>query len=153
MGNGLTSARMTKFIPEVPRFVLGFVLFAFGLAGLLHLLPQQPPMEGAAGVYMAGLTGSYLFTLVKATEVVVGALLLSNRLVPLALTIAAPVLINIAAFHAFYAPAGLGMAAVLIAAAAYTAWRHRAVFAPMFAVASRRDLGRGALDVASGAAR
>lgn len=144
---------MTKYLSEVPRFVLGFVLFAFGLAGLLHLLPAQPPMEGPAGVYMAGLTGSYLFTLVKATEVLAGALLLSNRFVPLALTIAAPVLVNIAAFHALYAPAGLGLPVVLVAAAAFTAWKHRAAYAPMFAVASRRDLGRGTLEVASGAAR
>ena len=63
MGNGLTSARMTKYLSEVPRFVLGFVLFAFGLAGLLHLLPAQPPMEGPAGLRAAILKNQRAFVL------------------------------------------------------------------------------------------
>lgn len=122
---------MSKFFSAVPRVVLGLVFTAFGLAGLLHLLPSQPPIPGAGGVYMAGLTGTYLFTLVKLTEVVAGLMLLSNRFVPLALTLLAPVLVNIFAFHALYAPAGLGMPVVLVAAELFLAWKYRAVFAPM----------------------
>lgn len=80
---------------------------------------------------MGGLAGSYLLTLVKLTEVVAGALLLSNRFVPLALVIVAPLLVNIAAFHLFYAPSGLGVAAVLLGAELSLAWKHRSAFAPM----------------------
>ena len=45
-----------------------------------------------------------------------GALLPSNRYVPLALVLLAPVTVNIVAFHAFLAPsgAGVGMAAVVL---------------------------------------
>jgi hypothetical protein len=68
---------------------------------------------------------------VKLTEVITGALLLSNRFVPLALVIAAPVLLNIAAFHAFYAPSGLALPMLMIAASIFVAWKHRAVFAPL----------------------
>lgn len=124
---------MSKIAAAFPRVFLGAVFFLFGLAGLFHLLPAQPPMEGAAGLYMTGMTGSYLFTLVKLTEVVAGALLLSNRFVPLALAIAAPVLINIFAFHAFYAPAGLVLPVLLLAAEVFVVWKHRAAFAPMLA--------------------
>ena len=109
---------------------LGLVFVGFGPAGLLNLLPAQP-MTGPAALFMEGMHGSYLFTLVKATEVVAGLMLLSNRFVPLALTLLAPVLVNIAAFHALYAPKGLGMVVVLLAAELHLAWKYRAAFVPM----------------------
>lgn len=121
---------MSKILAALPRILLGFILFSSGVAGLLNLIPPQP-LEGPGALYMTGLSGSYLITLVKLTEVGVGALLLSNRFVPLALVIAAPVLINIGAFHALYAPSGLAVPVVMIAAALFVAWQHRAAFAPM----------------------
>lgn len=121
---------MNKILPHIPRVFLGAIFFLFGLAGLLHLIPRQE-MEGAAAVYMAGLSGTYLFTLVKVTEVAVGALLLSNRFVPLALVLLAPVMVNIVGFHLFYAPSGLAMPIVLLAAQVYLAWQHRAAFSSM----------------------
>jgi hypothetical protein len=45
-----------------------------------------------------------LLPLIFGTQVIVGALLLSNRFVPLALALIAPVIVNIVAFHAFVAP-------------------------------------------------
>ena len=68
----------------------------------------------------------------KLTEIAAGPLLLSNRFVAVALVIIAPVLVNIAGFHAFYAPSGLAVPIVLIAAELWLAWKHRAAFAPMF---------------------
>ena len=137
---------MNKILAAVPRFVLGFVLFASGLAGLLHLIPAQT-LEGPAALYMTGLTGSYLFTLVKVTEVATGALLLSNRFVPLALVVAAPVLINILAFHSLYAPSGLAVPVVLLASALFVAWKHRAAYAALLApkleVAASSGTARG----------
>jgi hypothetical protein len=97
---------------------------------LLNKIPPQT-FEGPAGLYMAGLTGSYLIMFVKLTEVATGLLLLSNRFVPLALVIAAPVLLNIAAFHAFYEPSGLALPVLMIAASIFVAWKHRAVFSPL----------------------
>ncbi len=125
---------MKKIVSALPRVLLGFILFASGLAGLLNLIPPPPePMQGAAALYMSGLGGTYLITLVKLTEVAVGALLLANRFVPLALVIIAPVVINITAFHLFYAPSGLAVPVVMIAAQLYVAWQHRAAFAPVLA--------------------
>lgn len=123
---------MMKILAALPRVALGAVLLMSGIAGLLHLAPDQV-LAGPAGVFMAGLTGSYLFTLVKLTEVAAGALLLSNRFVPLALAVIAPVLINIAAFHLLYAPSGLPVPIVLIAAELSLVWKYRAAFAPMLA--------------------
>jgi hypothetical protein len=70
---------------------------------------------------------------VKGTELVAGALLLSNRFVPLALAILAPVLVNIVAYHAFLAPSGIGIGLVLVALTLYLAWSYRAAYRPMLA--------------------
>jgi len=79
----------------------------------------------------------YMFPLIKGTEAVAGALLLANRFVPLTLVILAPVIVNIFAFHAFLAPAELGLAAALVGIELYLAWTHRRAFAPLLASQSR----------------
>ena len=85
---------------------------------------------------MGALAASgYFFPLLKATEVIAGLLLLSGQRVPLALTVLAPVVVNISAFHLFLAPEGLGMAAVLVALEIYLAWTQRAAFAPLVGLA------------------
>ena len=121
---------MKKILSALPRVLFGLVLFLSGVAGLLNKIPPQP-LEGAGALYMSGLGGTYLITLVKLTEVTAGALLLANRFVPLALVIIAPVVINITAFHLFYAPSGLAVPVLMIAAQIYVAWQHRAAFAPV----------------------
>jgi len=118
-------------LPTLARTVLGLAFFVFGLNGFLHFLPQ-PPMSGPAGDFAGAMAAAgYLFPLVKGTEVIVGLLLLTNRYVPLALTILAPVMVNILAFHAFLAPAGLGLPLVLAALGVYLAYAHRESFAPV----------------------
>lgn len=122
-----------RHLPTIARVLLGLMFFVFGLMGLLHRVP--PPKdampEGAMAFAVAmGETG-YLMLLVKATEALAGALLLANRFVPLALTILAPVIVNIVAFHAFLAPAGLPVTLVLAALELYLAWAYRSAFRPM----------------------
>jgi hypothetical protein len=111
------------------------VFFVCGLDGFLHFLPQPsaPPSEGAMAFGMALFKAGYMFPLIKGTEVAAGALLLSNRLVPLALIVIAPVIVNIFAFHAFLAPDGVALAAVIVALELYLAWVHRAAYRPLFA--------------------
>ena len=113
------------------RLLLGAVFAVFGLNGFLHFIPQPPP-AGLAAVFLGGLGASgYFFPLLKGTEVIVGLLLLSNRFVPLALTVLAPVVVNIVAFHAFLAPAGIALPLVIAALGVYLAYTERAVFAPL----------------------
>jgi len=114
-------------LPAVTRILLGTVFFVFGLNGFLAFLPQ-PPMPAAAGAFVGGLAGSgYFFPLLKATELAAGTLLLANRFVPLALTVLAPIVINIVAFHLVLAP-NLPMVVFLLAAEIYLAWSYRAAF-------------------------
>ncbi len=122
---------LTSKLPTVARFLLGGIFFIFGLNGFLHFAPV-PPMPGPAGEFLGAMVGTgYLFSLVKGTEVVAGALLLSGRFVPLAVTLLAPVLVNIVAFHAALAPAGIGVPLLLLAAELYLAWSYREAFAPL----------------------
>jgi len=115
------------------RLALGFVFFSSGLMGLLNLLPPpSEPMPQGAMAFGAALMGTgYMFPLIKATETVAGALLLSNCFVPLALVLLAPVLVNIALFHAFLTPGQMGMPVALVCVELFLAWKQRAAYRPL----------------------
>jgi uncharacterized membrane protein YphA (DoxX/SURF4 family) len=122
---------ISRLAPNATRILLGLVFFVFGLNGFLQFLPQ-PPMPPAAGAFMGGLAAAgYMFPLIKGVEVVGGALLLSNRFVPLALALVAPNVVNIVLFHAILAPAGLPVALFVLALEVFTAWSYRNAYAPM----------------------
>jgi hypothetical protein len=126
------------------RLLLGAAFTVFGLNGFLHFIPMPAP-TGLAAVFMGGLGATgYMFPLIKGTEVVAGLLLLSNRFVPLALTILAPVVVNIVAFHAFLAPAGLALPLALTALGIYLAYTERAVFAPVLQARSSDSVPQSA---------
>src|SRR6185436_13940193 len=111
------------------RCALGFVFFSAGLMGLLNVMPPpSEPMPPGALAFGAAMMGTgYLFPLIKGTETLAGALLLSNRFVPLALTLLAPVLVNIVAFHSMLSP-GLGLPLTVLALQLYLAYSYRAQY-------------------------
>ena len=118
-------------VPTVARVLLGVVFLVFGLNGFFHFLPQPPLAPGAIG-FVGGLASAgYFFPLLKATEVVAGLLLLVG-FVPLALTMLAPIVVNIVAFHLFLAPGNWAVVGFVLAAEVYLAVVHRAAFAPLF---------------------
>lgn len=122
---------LLAYVPTAARILLGLIFFVFGLNGFLHFMPIPAPPEGAAADFMAGLAGTgYFFPLLKATEVAVGLALLTNRFVPLALVVLAPITVNITAYH-LLAPAGLPMALAIVVLQLTVAWHHRATFAPL----------------------
>jgi uncharacterized membrane protein YphA (DoxX/SURF4 family) len=135
-----STATITRYLAPCARVLLGLVFLVCGLDGFLHFFPQptEPPspaaMKFAVGLFETG----YMFPLIKGTEVVVGALLLANRLVPLALVLIAPVVVNIFAFHAFLAPSGVVIASALVALELYLAWVYRSAYRPLFALRPAR---------------
>jgi uncharacterized membrane protein YphA (DoxX/SURF4 family) len=132
-------------LPVVARVLLGAVFLVFGLNGFLHFLPQPPaPPRAMAFAGALGASG-YFFPLLKATEVVAGALLLLG-FVPIALTLLAPIIVNIVAFHLFLAPGNYAVVGLVLAAEIYLAVVHRSAFAPLFVRAAARG---GAAKVAS----
>jgi uncharacterized membrane protein YphA (DoxX/SURF4 family) len=123
----------TKVI-HAARILLGLIFVVFGLNGFFHFIPQ-PPMSGPPADFAGAMIATgYLFQLLKGTEVIAGALLLSGRLVPLALTVLAPVVVNIVAFHLFLAPSGLPLPLVIVALGVFLAWSYRSAFAGVLRV-------------------
>ncbi|HMJ51189.1 MAG TPA: DoxX family protein [Polyangiaceae bacterium] len=132
--DGSTAKPLRRHLITASRVLLGCIFLVFGLNGFLNFLPQPANVpEGALAFGGALFKTGYMFPLIKGTEIVVGALLLSNRFVPLALALVAPIVVNIFAFHAFLAPAGVGLAAVIVALEAYLAWTYRDAYQPMLA--------------------
>lgn len=133
-----------RHVPTVARILMGLLFLSAGVSGVLIAvgvlpMPQSstPMSEGAAALFGALMKTGYLFLLVKGTEAIVGALLLSNRFVPLALALIAPVVVNIVAFHAFLAPSGLGLALAVLALEVYLAWAYREAYRPMLSPRAR----------------
>jgi hypothetical protein len=114
---------------------MGLPLFVFGLNGFLNFIPQPstPLPEGAMAFAGALMNTGYMMQLIGATLLIVGALLLSNRFVPLALTLFAPFIVNSIAFHIFLEPSGLIMAGIFLGLELYLAWVYRKAFGPMLA--------------------
>jgi putative oxidoreductase len=104
---------MKKIVP-VARILLALIFLVFGLNGFLHFLPAPPP-PGLAGQYFTVLFVSHYLVLVFLIQTIGGILLLVNRFVPWALTLLAPVIVNILMFHFLMAPAGLPLALVTTA--------------------------------------
>ena len=89
-----------KYIFVIARVLLGLVFTVFGLNAFLHFFPT-PPVPGLAGQFMGALLGSHYYVIAFGTEIIGGAMLLSNRYVPLALALLGPVIVNILSFHLF----------------------------------------------------
>jgi hypothetical protein len=132
-----------RYAPIVLRYLVGIIFFVFGLNGFLHFLPM-PPLEGPAGAFLGALVASgYLFQLVKAVEVAAAVMLLANRFVPLALTLLAPIVVNIFLFHSVLTPVNPVAVFVLLAEIAL-AWFYRDAFRPMLAAQVKPSVPEGA---------
>jgi hypothetical protein len=121
---------MSKIIPAA-RTLLGLGFTAFALNYFVPFLPAPPPPPAEALAFLGVFATSGFLTLVKVVELGAGLLLLSNRFVPLALALLAPVIVGITAFHVLLAPAGLSIALVFLVLELVAAWGYRNAFAPM----------------------
>ena len=121
---------MQRIIPAL-RILLGLGFVVFAANYFVPFLPAQEPPPEAALPFLGAFAGSGFLTLVKVIELGAGLLLLSNRFVPLALALLAPIIVGIVAFHALLAPAGMGIAIAFLVLELALAWGYRAAFAPM----------------------
>jgi hypothetical protein len=129
-----------KIFTTIARVLLGLLFFVFGLNGFLQFI-KQPPPTGIALQFLGALAMSREFAVIFAIQVIGGALLLSNRFVALALTLLAPIIVNIVLFHAFMAPEGLPLAVVAVALWLVVFFRVRGAFAGLFQ--SKAPFGNG----------
>jgi putative oxidoreductase len=122
----------TSKITIVLRSLLGFIFVAAPLATAFHLAPQ-PELPPAAAAFAGALAGTgYMLPLLWSTEIAAGVLLLSGLMVPLALLMLAPVIVNIVAFHLFLNPGGFMPAIIVTALELLLTWRYRLSFEPLF---------------------
>src|SRR5664280_1214105 len=133
---GADRKSFTRHLPAIARILMGLMFFVFGLNGFLHFIPQPKTAmpEGAVAFVGALMNSGYMMPMVSGTQVIVGALLLANRFVPLALALIAPVIVNIISFHAFLEPSGAALAGVVLVLELYLAWVYRGVYRPMLAL-------------------
>jgi hypothetical protein len=102
-----------KIAGTIARYLLGIIFLVFGANGFLHFIPLPPP-PGLAGQFMGALFASHFLVVVYLLQLIPGILLLAGRYVALALVLLGPVIVNIFLFHAFLAPEGLPLAAVVV---------------------------------------
>jgi len=109
-----------KKVTLIARILLGLVFFASGVA---FFFTTPPPMEGAMADFFKGMAATqYFFYLLKGTEILCGLFLIAGVLVPLALVVLAPIVLNIFLVHAFMMPDGLPIALAMGALQVYLAF-------------------------------
>ena len=121
-----------NYLPATARVLLGVVMLFTGVNKIFWFVPM-PHMSPALTAFMDALKATgYFLPFLGIVEATGGALLLINRFVPLAITILAPVLVNILSVHTFLDASGLPLALILIVLDVYLAWVNRDAFRPMF---------------------
>ena len=119
-----------KYAILIARILLGLGMLAAGVMNILHLNKQSMP--GDAGLFVSLLATHGYMTVVALIMVVGGLLLLVGRFVPLGLTLLGPVIVNILLFHAFFAPAGLPIALLLVLIELFLMFAYRLAFRGIF---------------------
>lgn len=123
----------TRYLTATARVLMGLAFLTSGLNGFLHFIPEPKKAlpDGAMAFAVALMNTGYMMPLIFGTMAVVGALLLANRFVPLALALIAPFIVNSVAFHLFLEPSGRIMAGIFLAFELYLAWAYRGAYRSM----------------------
>lgn len=123
----------TRFFPPIARVLLALLFLLFGLNGFLNFMPMPKDIpQDIITVSMALMKAGYM-NVVSAVEILVALLLLTNRFVPLALALLAPILVGILTFHIALQPATIGPGILVTLLELYLAWSYRRAFCPMLA--------------------
>lgn len=131
-----------RYVILVCRLLLGLMFFVLGLNNILGFLKMPPPQNPDAMTFMTILHVSHWMTFVGAVMTIAGLLLLVNRFVPLAVTLLAPVIVNILLYHALLWPHGAALAIVaLVLELALVATYFRS-FTPLLAMNPEADTHR-----------
>jgi hypothetical protein len=93
--------------------------------------------EGVVALMGGFMKSGYMMPLIFGTQTLVGALLLLNCFVPLALALIAPVIVNIIAFHVFLMPSTIAPGIVVLVLELYLVWSYRKVYLPMLAMRAK----------------
>ena len=120
-----------RIVTAIVRMLLGLMFLVFGLNGFLNFMPAPKDLPPDVITVSTGLMKGGYLSVVAATEVIVALLLLTNRFVPLALALLAPIVVGIITFHVAVAPQTIGPGIVVLVMELYLAWAYRGAFSPM----------------------
>ena len=116
----------------IVRSLLGLLFLFASVSYFLHLFPK-PELTGPMKVFNEGLDASgYIMNVVKAVELICGALFITGRFVPLASVVIFPITINIVLTHTFLAPEGLPVALFVLLANLFLAYAYRSHYKGLF---------------------
>jgi putative oxidoreductase len=115
----------------ITRTLMG-LMFIFASVTYLFKLITPPPMEGAMGVFNAGLEASvYIMPTVKVLELLCGLAFVSGKFVRLATVVIFPIIVNIVGVHLFLEPSGLVVAIPLLLINLFLAYYYRDSYKPL----------------------
>src|SRR5262245_62590966 len=120
-----------RIVTAIVRILLGVMFLVFGLNGFLNFMPAPKDMPQEILTVMGSLMKAGYMTVVSGAEVLIAVLLLTNRFVPLALALLAPMIVGILTFHIFMAPATIGPGIFVTVMELYLAWAYRGAFRSM----------------------
>jgi len=117
--------KLVQWGKEAPRMLLGALFLFTGLNAFFSF--YQPPEPSTASInFLMGLNSAvYFFPLLKLVEVLCGFLLVVKRYTVLALTMLAPIVVNIVAFHVYLDPVNYFFAALSTALYCVVVWQNR----------------------------
>jgi uncharacterized membrane protein YphA (DoxX/SURF4 family) len=120
-----------RIVTAIVRILLGIMFLVFGLNGFLNFIKPNPPPPPEIMNVMGALMKAGYMAVVSAAEIIVATLLLTNRFVPLALALLAPIVVGIITFHIAMAPSTIVPGIVVLVMELYLAWAYRGAFRPM----------------------
>ena len=124
-------SKAARYVTAIVRILLGLMFLVFGLNGFLNFMPAPKDMPQDVMNVLGALMKAGYMTVVSGAEVLVAVMLLSNRFVPLALALLAPIVVGIITFHVAMAPTTIGPGIVVLLMELYLAWAYRGAFRPM----------------------
>jgi hypothetical protein len=112
--------------------IYGLFWLVFGLNGFLHFFPVPEPTGEAAEFMQALMKAGYVMPIVYTTQIICGIMLLSRHLVPLALLLLGPVVMNVLLYDLFLNPSGLITGVAISIFYAALLFKSRNAFLPLF---------------------
>ncbi|WP_262176398.1 hypothetical protein [Saccharococcus sp. Marseille-Q5394] len=118
---------LAKMALHCSRIFLGVMFLVAGINGYFVIFGWEPFIATSPEA-MALFQFKYLLITEKSLEIICGILLLSNRFVPLAIAILAPIVTNILLLHLFLDHSLLPLAVLLVLAIGYLLFSYRKNF-------------------------
>jgi putative oxidoreductase len=120
-----------KIATVIARYLMGLIFTVFGLNGFFNFIPatSMPPL---ATQFFTVLVTSHFMVPIFLLQLASGLLFLSNRYVPLALTLIGPIIFNILLFHITMNPSGIVPGAIATVCWAIVFASVRPAFAGIF---------------------